>query len=102
MLNMLKNDLSIRIPLTDTLTKNDCYLFSRLYISCQTREGNLEQFYAHDKQPAPPSLSLGGKLRLGTGGGGVGVGYAGMCRWKGYGFQAISSGIGSSNHRKLV
>ena len=26
--------------------KNDCYLFSRLYISCQTR--------AHENQPAPP------------------------------------------------
>ena len=30
------------------------------------------------------------------------IGYAGMCRWKGYGFQAIWSGIGSSNYRKLV
>ena len=30
------------------------------------------------------------------------VGYMGMCRWKGLGFQAIYSGIGSSNHRKLV
>ena len=30
------------------------------------------------------------------------IGYTGMCRWKGYGFQAIWSGIGSSNHRKLV
>ena len=28
--------------------------------------------------------------------------YMGMCHWKGYGFQAIYSGIGSSNHRKLV
>ena len=40
------------------------------------------------------------------GGGGVGVlpyiGYAGMCRWKGHSFQAIYSGMGSSNHRKLV
>ena len=39
--------------------------------------------------------------------GGVGVvlpyiSYTGMCRWKGYGFQAIKSGIRSSNHRKLV
>ena len=25
-----------------------------------------------------------------------------MCRWKRYGFQAIWSGLGSSNHRKLV
>ena len=31
-----------------------------------------------------------------TGGGGVlpYIGYMGMCRWKGYGFQAIWSGIG--------
>ena len=30
------------------------------------------------------------------------IGYMGMCSWKGYGFQAIWCGIGSSNHRKLV
>ena len=40
------------------------------------------------------------------GGGGGGrvlpyIGYTGMGRWKGYGFQTIYSGIGSSNHRKI-
>ena len=30
------------------------------------------------------------------------IGYTGTCRWEGYGFQAIYSGIGSSNHRKFV
>ena len=30
------------------------------------------------------------------------IGYTGMCHWQGYGFQAIWSGIGSSNQRKLV
>ena len=30
------------------------------------------------------------------------IGYTGMCHWRGYGFQAIWSGIGSSNPRKLV
>ena len=30
------------------------------------------------------------------------IGYTGMCRWKVYGFQAIQSGIGSSNHKKVV
>ena len=30
------------------------------------------------------------------------IGYTGMCHWKGCGFQAIYSRIGSSNHRKLV
>ena len=28
--------------------------------------------------------------------------YGYVTSWKGYGFQAIYSGIGSSNHRKLV
>ena len=46
--------------------KNDCNLFSRLYVSCQTRDGGLDSFFAHENQAAPPSLSLGGKLRLGT------------------------------------
>ena len=49
-----------------TALKNDCNLFSRLYISCQTRSGDLETFFMHENQAAPPSLSLGGKLRLGT------------------------------------
>ena len=30
------------------------------------------------------------------------IGYTGMCRWKGYGFQAIYSGTGSSNYGKVV
>ena len=46
--------------------KNDCTLFSRLCISCQSRDRNLDQFFTHENQAAPPSLSLGGKLRLGT------------------------------------
>lgn len=46
--------------------KQDCNLFSRLYISCQTREGDLENFFAHENQATPPSLSHGGKLRSGT------------------------------------
>jgi len=46
--------------------KSDCNLFSRLYVSCQTRDGNLDQFFSHENQAAPPSLSLGGKIRFGT------------------------------------
>ena len=30
------------------------------------------------------------------------IGYTGMCHWKGYGFQAIWSGIGSSKHKPFV
>ena len=46
--------------------KSDCSLFSSLYISCQTREGDLDEFFAHENQACPPSLSNMGKLRLGT------------------------------------
>ena len=46
-----------------TALKNDCSLFSRLYIACQTRDGDLDTFFAHENQATPPSLSLGGKIR---------------------------------------
>jgi len=46
--------------------KSDCLLFSSLYISCQTREGDLDEIFAHENQACPPSLSNMGKLRLGT------------------------------------
>ena len=44
--------------------RNDCLLFSRLYISCQMREGNLDEFFQHENQSCPPLLSQDGKLRL--------------------------------------
>ena len=44
--------------------RNHCLLFPRLYISCQTREGNLDEFFQHENQSCPPSLSQDGKLRL--------------------------------------
>ena len=31
--------------------KSDCALFSHLYIACQTREGNLDEFFRHENQP---------------------------------------------------
>ena len=46
--------------------KNDIQLFSRLYIACQARDGDLKQFFAHENQTEPPSLSSQGKLRMGT------------------------------------
>ena len=45
--------------------KQDLALFSRLYISCQTRDGNLEEFFKFENQPWPPSLSETGQLRGG-------------------------------------
>ena len=46
--------------------KCDVELFSRLYIGCQTRDGNLDEFFRHENQSCPPSLSNAGKLHLGT------------------------------------
>lgn len=45
--------------------KEDCSLFSRLYIACQVRDGNLEDFFQYENQPWPPSLSQLGQLRGG-------------------------------------
>ena len=49
-----------------SLTNDGSLFFTLVYISSQTRHGNLDQFFTHENQTAPPSLSLGGKLRLGT------------------------------------
>ena len=46
--------------------KNNCSLFSRLFIGCQTREGNLENFFSHENQSFLPSLSQNGTLRPGN------------------------------------
>ena len=49
-----------------TSLKSDCALFSRLYIACQTRDRDLDNFFKHENHAYPPSLSQLGKLRFGT------------------------------------
>ena len=49
-----------------TSLKSDCALFSRLYIACQTRDGDLDNFFKHENHAYPPSLSQLGQLRFGT------------------------------------
>ena len=46
--------------------KNNCELFSRMYISCQSRDGDMDGFFRHENQGTPPSLSDMGELRHGT------------------------------------
>ena len=46
--------------------KNDCSLFSRLYIVSQIRHGDLDEFFQHENQACPPFLSHMGGLRTGT------------------------------------
>ena len=40
-------------------TRTDCQLFSKLYIGCQNHEGSLDEFFSHENQGSPPSLSDG-------------------------------------------
>lgn len=47
------------------MLRNDCSLFSRLFIACQTRKGNLPEFFRHENQPVPPALSKNGEMRTG-------------------------------------
>ena len=48
------------------MLKNDCNIFSQLFISCQTREGNLDEFFKHETMTCPPSLSNNGKMNTRT------------------------------------
>ena len=44
--------------------QNNVALFGQLYVAMQSRDGNLEEFFAHEIQSFPPSLSDYGKLHL--------------------------------------
>lgn len=44
--------------------KNDCNLFSQLFIAAQVRSTKLDEFFTHENHPWPPALSLHGRLRL--------------------------------------
>jgi hypothetical protein len=46
--------------------RNDVNLFSRLYIGCQNRDGNLDEFFQHENQAYPPALSNDGGIRFGV------------------------------------
>ena len=41
-------------------------MFSRLYIACQNRDGNLDNFFTYENQPWAPSLSELAQLRGGV------------------------------------
>lgn len=55
---------SVRTKLASLKEENN--LFSRLFISCQSRQCDLEDFFRHENQNYPPSLSHDGGLYHGT------------------------------------
>ncbi|CAH1160137.1 unnamed protein product [Phaedon cochleariae] len=44
--------------------RNDCNLFARLYIGCETRGGDLNEFFRHENHAWPPSLAEYGQIRI--------------------------------------
>ena len=45
-----------------TTLKKSCQLFSRLYITCQVRDGNLDEFFLQKNGTYPPPISKNGDL----------------------------------------
>ena len=43
--------------------KDDSKLYASLYIACQSRSGDLGEFFSHENHSYPPSISKYGKLR---------------------------------------
>ena len=46
--------------------KQDSVIFSNLFIMCQTRQLDLEDFFRHENQASPPSISTDGNLYRST------------------------------------
>ena len=46
-----------------TSLTSDCRLYASLYVACQSRQGNLENFFTHENHEYPISISEYGKLR---------------------------------------
>jgi hypothetical protein len=51
---------------TCTSLKTDVQLFSRMYISCQARGGDLDNFFEHENHAWPPSLASNNKMHQTT------------------------------------
>ena len=60
---LCNNGIALKSSLT--VLRNDCSLFSRLYIACQTGKGDLPEFLRHENQPPSPPLSRLGDKRTG-------------------------------------
>lgn len=61
LLSLFKNP---KVKSISKQNKKNVALFGQLYISMQTREGDLQEFFGHGAQSFPPALSDFGKLHL--------------------------------------
>ena len=60
--DFFREDSASAKPSKQKLLKEDCQLFSKLFISCQSRECDLQEFFQHENQAFPAALSEGGRL----------------------------------------
>eukprot|EP00794_Sanderia_malayensis_P003885 gene3885-4429_t len=58
-----KKEMSLKLRQVKEL-KNDRNLMSRMLVGIHGRGGSLDEFFTHENQPSPPSLSEQGELRL--------------------------------------
>ena len=66
-LSLFRNKNTVTISKTQlkvTSLKQDCHLFSSLFVACQSRDGDMAQFFAHENHTYPPALSVYGDLRI--------------------------------------
>ena len=63
MLNFFEQEKPSQIT-KEMMIKDDCQLFAKLFISCQNRECDLKEFFSHENQSFPASLSNRGKLHV--------------------------------------
>ncbi|CAH1170746.1 unnamed protein product [Phaedon cochleariae] len=60
----VKKNTNLNLKSQVTASKNDCSLFRRLYIATSAnRPNDLGEFFSHENQEYPPSISVMGKLR---------------------------------------
>ncbi len=52
--------------LKKTTMKSDVRLFSKMYNTCQSREGELDFFFEHENHPWPPAFADNNSLRQGN------------------------------------
>ena len=66
-LSLFRNKNTVTISKTQlkvTSLKQDCHLFSSLFVACQSRDGDMAQFFADENHTYPPALSVYGDLRI--------------------------------------
>ena len=61
-LDFFCHDKPVTEPSKQKQLKEECQLFSKLFISCQSRECDLQKKFQHENQLFPVSLSDGGKI----------------------------------------